>query len=163
MYKPYSKRSLSYITLISALLSLTGCEYFLGIHGKPAENTRTASFEQRRDEEVFSTFYEIYFDSNSKTLNAEAKASVIAIADLIKTSAPRTVIVSGYSDSFGNAAYNHTLSKNRARAVANALQEQGIKEGLMTIEALGEAEPLIPTQDEIKILENRRVRIALKK
>ncbi len=163
MHSLYNKRVLNYIILLCFITSLTGCESFLGTPGVPAQNPRTASIEPRRDEEVFSTSYNILFDSGSIALNKDAEASIKNISDLIKKSEPTLIIVSGHSDSFGNSAHNQHLSRKRAQAVVAALKKRGIEESLMTIKALGEAEPLVPTQDGVKILENRRVMVELRK
>lgn len=158
----YRKDKLNYIILIVALFLLTGCESLFG-KGKPAYNPRTASIEHRRDEEIFSTFYDVYFDFNSTKINEESMAVIQHIAQLTQQSKPALVNVSGYSDRSGNSTYNRHLSLKRAKAVAKALKSAGVAASLIKIQAYGEDNPSVPTQDDVKILENRRVVIQLAK
>jgi len=158
----YRKNKTNYIILIAAFLALTGCESLFG-RGKPAYNPRTASIEHRRDEEVFSTFYNVHFDFNSTKIDEESSAVVQHVAQLIQQSKPAVVNVSGYTDLSGDPVYNKHLSLKRAKAVAKALKAAGVSATLIKVRAYGEDDPNVPTQDDVKILENRRVVIQLAK
>lgn len=163
MYSLSQKQTLNYIILMMTIVTLSGCETFFGAPGKTAKNSRTASLEHRRDEEIFSAAYEILFDSNSAALNSDARAEIDHIAELIKKSNPTLIAVSGYSDSFGDAVYNKAMSRKRATTVSKALKARGVDGALIRTEAFGEEDPSVPTQDNVKILENRRVVIEIRK
>ena len=65
----------------------------------------------------------VFFDSDSATLRADAKAVIADTAPRIKPGS--TVILTGVADRRGNADANLTLSARRAEAVANALTAAG--------------------------------------
>lgn len=159
----YNKNPLNYIIIPLALLSLAGCDTFFGTKGKPAYNPRTASLENRRDEEIFSAQYDVHFDSNGTMPDQESSATIKTVAELIKKSDPTLVVVTGYTDTFGSASYNQILSKKRAQLVAKSLRKEGVNKDLIIVEGKGENDLLFPTQDEVKLLENRRVTIQIKK
>jgi len=159
----YNKKPLNYIIMVAVLVSLTGCDTLFGTKGKPATNSRTASLENRRDEEVFTTSHQVHFESNGVSPDEESMETIKMVADMIVRSQPTLVIVTGYSDTYGPAASNQKISVKRAGAVAKLLQKQGVDSGLIRTEGKGETDLLIPTQDNIKLLDNRRVVIQLQK
>ncbi len=151
-----------FIIVLLSVAGLTACESMFG-KGKAPYDSRIASLEHRRDEEVFVSFYEVFFEPNSVSLSDEARLTVDHVAEMIIKSKPTITTITGYTDSFGNAQYNKLLSSRRAKAVVSALQAKGVNTSKVRVQALGEEDPSIPTQDEVKILENRRVVIQLKK
>ncbi len=106
---------------------------------------------------------EIYFESNSIALSAEALETIQDVAESIKQTKPTYVKIIGYADRSGNPDYNLRLSTRRSGAVAAALKKQGVPARLFRNESCGEEAASIPTQDGVKILENRRVVIQLQK
>lgn len=72
---------------------------------------------------------------------------------------PVRVVVAGHADRSGSAAYNLRLSEQRAHTVARTLATMGIPDDAMTIEAFGETQPRIPTDDGVREPRNRRVEI----
>ncbi|HEY0901697.1 MAG TPA: OmpA family protein [Micavibrio sp.] len=162
--KPITPRN--YIIMgacLMSLLPLTACETLFGAKGVSHYPTRTASIEQRRDEEVFTTQYEILFESGLK-MNAESTQTLAYLADIIEKSKPTLTRITGHTDSFGDAGYNQRLSLKRAKMVARKLhKDHGIETRDFLITGVGEADPAVPTVDGAKLLENRRVVVELKK
>lgn len=109
------------------------------------------------------TSREIYFGVDSILLDDEARATLQDLAEDIKKSTPAQVLVSGYTDRSGPKAHNLRLSDKRARTVAAALVKQGVPTSLVKTQSCGEEESAVPTNDGVKILENRRVVIQLQK
>ena len=60
----------------------------------------------------------------------------------------------------GPAEYNQTLSVNRALSVNDFLTGKGVS-GSLAISGKGEADPRVPTPDEVMEQENRRVEIRI--
>lgn len=69
----------------------------------------------------------VYFDAGKSTLSDAGKATVAAIAGLVKQDAGK-VDITGYADSTGDPAQNAEIAKNRAMAVRDALQADGVAE-----------------------------------
>ena len=72
---------------------------------------------------------DVLFASGSTAISAQGKSDLMAFAQQAKATKGYQVTVNGYTDSTGNAAENQRLSKARANAVINFLQE---KAGLST-------------------------------
>src|SRR6185312_11172707 len=70
----------------------------------------------------------VYFDVGKTTLSDEGKAAVKAIADLVKKDGGN-IDVTGYVDASGDPAQNQQIAKDRAMAVRDALQADGVDAG----------------------------------
>jgi outer membrane protein OmpA-like peptidoglycan-associated protein len=71
------------------------------------------------------------------------------------------VIVGGYTDTAGSAAFNLRLSARRATAVANILLREGVEDWRIATRGFGESFPRVPTRDGVSEPRNRRVEITL--
>jgi Bacterial protein of unknown function (DUF937)/OmpA family len=74
----------------------------------------------------------VYFDVGQTTLSDAGKATVAAIADLVKKDGGK-VDVTGYADSTGDPAQNAEIAKNRAMAVRDALQAGGVDPAMINL------------------------------
>lgn len=77
-------------------------------------------------------------------------------ADFERGEVPR-IILSGHTDTSGPADYNMGLSERRARAVAAELVARGIPESALEVTWFGETQLRVPTADEVREPQNRRV------
>lgn len=68
-------------------------------------------------------------------------------------------IVSGYTDTVGEASANRRLSCRRAQAVRDLLVRQGVPPSYIALFAFGEERPRLSTEDEVAEARNRRVEI----
>ncbi|MGI9509276.1 MAG: OmpA family protein [Geminicoccaceae bacterium] len=102
----------------------------------------------------------VFFPWNQAKLTPIA---LTALDDLVKkyggSDQPASLTVSGHTDSSGSKAYNDQLSKERAEAVAQALAERGLRDGVR-VEWYGESQPRIELPDGSREQENRRVEIS---
>ena len=101
--------------------------------------------------------YLMFFDLNSAALTPEAQTIVDDAATNAKTAGVRSLQVVGHTDRTGTAAYNMRLSARRAETVGQALIERGIPAEDIRLEAMGEEDPLVPTEDGVPEPQNRRV------
>jgi OOP family OmpA-OmpF porin len=92
---------------------------------------------------------------------SEPAMKVIAVAVAEAQASGGVVIVIGHTDRAGADDYNLRLSLGRAEAVAAVLVEGGVSPDQISIEAIGEAEPLVPTDDGERNSLNRRVVITV--
>ena len=104
----------------------------------------------------------VYFDYNSRDLNADMKARVDAVAQWILQSAPgRKVLVEGHCDERGTGEYNLSLGEDRAAAVREELYRQGVNPGLVSTVSYGKERPMDLGHDEAAWAKNRRVQFLL--
>jgi outer membrane protein OmpA-like peptidoglycan-associated protein len=101
----------------------------------------------------------LYFASGSNALSAESKATLDQASRLYRDGKPIVMVVSGSSDSVGNAAANLKLSQARADAVLQGLIARGIPAERFQVLAKGETEPAIQTAKGVAEPRNRRVEI----
>jgi OmpA-OmpF porin, OOP family len=101
--------------------------------------------------------YLMFFDLNSAALTPEALVIVGNAATNAESTGVRSLQVVGHTDRTGTAAYNMKLSARRAETVGQALIERGIPAEEISLEAMGEEDPLVPTEDGVPEPQNRRV------
>jgi outer membrane protein OmpA-like peptidoglycan-associated protein len=107
------------------------------------------------------TSYLVFFDFNKYNLTMDAKKIVDNAAMAAKD--PKAGVthldVTGHTDTVGSDAYNMKLSKRRAEAVKAELVRQGVPANEIAIFAKGKKDPLVPTGDNVREPQNRRVEI----
>jgi outer membrane protein OmpA-like peptidoglycan-associated protein len=99
----------------------------------------------------------VTFATGSTTLTSHDKAVIASVARILKANPHVAIRVQGNTDSTGSAAFNLTMSRNRAQTVVNALHALGIATNRMTIVANGESRPLVPNDTPARRSMNRRV------
>ncbi|AQR63015.1 cell envelope biogenesis protein OmpA [Brevundimonas sp. LM2] len=103
----------------------------------------------------------VYFDWDRSDLTAEARSVVTQAATYAKSGQPTRVLVVGYADTSGSAAYNVGLSNRRARTVADALVSNGVNGGVIALDGKGETNLARPTADGVREPLNRRATIGI--
>ena len=103
----------------------------------------------------------ILFETNSSTLQSEAKTNIRSLALLLNKYPDTNILVTGHTDSDGTGEYNQTLSEQRAKSVSNYSMAQGIKSGRFSVIGLGENEPVESNESAYGKQQNRRVEIAV--
>jgi outer membrane protein OmpA-like peptidoglycan-associated protein len=79
----------------------------------------------------------ISFAFDSVELSLESRQSLNRATELMRQSEGSSAFIAGYSDSEGNAAYNHQLSQTRAAVVADYLISRGVQEYRLEVEGRG--------------------------
>jgi OmpA-OmpF porin, OOP family len=69
------------------------------------------------------------------------------------------IAIKGYTDAYGNANYNRTVSESRANIVKTYLAGKGVSLQRMTTAGLGGANPIMPNTTAEGRRANRRVEI----
>jgi OmpA-OmpF porin, OOP family len=103
----------------------------------------------------------ILFESASAALRPESKPVLLQIAAAIKRCGDRKIEVSGHTDSTGTPGFNESLSKNRAKAVAEALAKTGIPMSRMQVAGYGPSKPVAPNDTAANKLQNRRIEFSV--
>lgn len=103
----------------------------------------------------------VSFDTDSYTLKPELRPVLDAVAQSLNQNPELRAHVVGHTDSTGQAAYNQTLSENRARSVTNYLARQGVAATRLTSEGRGLNDPIADNATAQGRAENRRVELYL--
>jgi outer membrane protein OmpA-like peptidoglycan-associated protein len=104
----------------------------------------------------------LYFESNSAELTAASRRELPDVVAAIRERAAADTSVVGHSDTAGDAQRNLELSLARARAIGDLLAAAGIDPATLEITSHGEANPLVPTGDNVPEPRNRRVEVTVR-
>jgi outer membrane protein OmpA-like peptidoglycan-associated protein len=120
--------------------------------------------ERREDTNAdvkFALQAEVLFSKDSAKLSGEAKSRISAIAEEIKTQNATKIRVFGFTDNLGSSAHGDVLSKQRANAVQEVL-DQELNDSNVTYEVRGYGEqyPIADNSTEAGRKKNRRVEVS---
>lgn len=101
----------------------------------------------------------INFTNDSFLLDTIATNKLDNVAEMLLCNSDAKVQLVGHTDSNHNAAYNVTLSMNRALAAVVYLKVQGVRSDLLIQQASGESSPIDDNNTEAGRASNRRVTI----
>lgn len=101
----------------------------------------------------------VFFDWGKQELSVDAKATLDRLADEFQQSGATRLELQSHSDRSGPASANVRMSRKRAEMVSDYLVSRGVSRSAIRIEAMGEADPLIATQDGVREIQNRRVEL----
>ncbi len=104
----------------------------------------------------------VFFGNNSYSLSARARAIVAEAAQAARGGGTTRIEVTGHTDRRGTVQVNQGVSVRRAQAVAAELRRLGIPRDQIITRGAGESEPMIPTADQVREPQNRRVEIVLR-
>jgi outer membrane protein OmpA-like peptidoglycan-associated protein len=87
----------------------------------------------------------VFDKGDAAGIRPQGKIQLAALASKIAAAgeAVGKVVVAGYTDRLGKAAYNEALSQRRARTVRQYLVSHGVAQALVSAEGKGEADPLV--------------------
>ncbi|HEX5007049.1 MAG TPA: OmpA family protein [Hyphomonadaceae bacterium] len=100
----------------------------------------------------------IEFDKSSAVVRP-ANAQLIDGIVRIAATCPGTLRIEGHTDNAGSPKMNAALSRQRARAVRDALIQRGISPDRISAEGFGAARPIADNGDEAGRARNRRIEI----
>ena len=101
----------------------------------------------------------IVFDYDKATLRAESGDALAAIVRYLGDHPDKNFYVVGHTDSRGTFAYNLGLSRDRARAVVEALKERGIASERLEPHGVGPLVPVFSNETDAGRERNRRVEL----
>ena len=131
-----------------------------------APNTawKTTVFLLRNKSNVYSADEKVLFDTDKANIKLGAAEAPKQITGSIgQRYAASQVRVMGFADSRGDKSYNRELSEKRAEAVKNYLVAKGsIDAARVSIEPMGETQPVASNATAAGRQKNRRVEIAVR-
>lgn len=103
----------------------------------------------------------IFFDFGSAKLKSESRPELNRLVNIMRRNRGLKISIEGHTDSVGSKSKNLQLSKQRARAVADYLQEHNISENRFKPKGFGYAKPVATNKTEEGRQKNRRVEIRI--
>ncbi|MGH8258690.1 MAG: OmpA family protein, partial [Steroidobacteraceae bacterium] len=104
---------------------------------------------------------DVLFNTGSAQLKPGATLQLTRLADFMRGNAKTRIIIEGYTDGRGSAAYNDMLSEQRAQAVASVLESQGVAMDRVQTIGRGKSFPVASNATPAGRQQNRRVDIIL--
>lgn len=87
------------------------------------------------------------FDFDKAVLRPEGRATLDGFVGKLNGVDIQKINATGHTDRFGSDRYNHTLSHNRAEAVKTYLVAKGVQSDRVSIEGMGETQPVTKAGD----------------
>ncbi|USW95144.1 OmpA family protein [Pseudomonas proteolytica] len=107
------------------------------------------------------TFGDVLFATNKADLKSSGLMNINKLAQFLQENPDRKVIVEGYTDSTGSAAYNQTLSERRATSVQVALIKMGVNPSRIVTAGYGKEYPIADNSSVSGRAMNRRVEVTI--
>lgn len=98
-----------------------------------------------------------FFDTDKYDLKYESWESITQFTYFLRARPDKKVEIQGHTDSRASDAHNMRLSKNRAKAVYDALIAQGVDPKRLSYKGYGESKPTVPNDSDVNMSLNRRV------
>ncbi len=105
----------------------------------------------------------IYFELNSNALSEQAYEKLDRVVDYISNHPDSQIIIEGYTDSYGDYAYNKNLSKYRADMIKSYFAGLGIASSQIQAIGRGPENPIASNTTLAGRKKNRRVEVRVKR
>ena len=103
----------------------------------------------------------LFFDWGKGDIRRDDEAILDQVAEAWRARTGQRLRLTGHTDRSGGAIFNRQAGMERAKAVRLALEKRGIPRDAMSITSFGEDRPLVPTEDGVREVQNRRVEIVI--
>ena len=123
------------------------------------ENELSDLKAKKTDRGIVVTLGDVLFDTGKATLKPGAYTTIDRLAQTLKASADRKVLIEGHTDSVGSEEYNQQLSERRAQAVQAALMERGVSTEQISTIGKGKSAPVASNDNAAGRQQNRRVEL----
>ncbi len=103
----------------------------------------------------------LYFAHNSSSLTDTAIMGLTALLQVLDTVNVKQITITGHTDITGEATYNQQLGLKRAEKVSKYLISQGISKQLISVNSMGETQPIYTNTTSEGRQKNRRTVISI--
>ncbi|MGI9332272.1 MAG: OmpA family protein [Gammaproteobacteria bacterium] len=107
--------------------------------------------------ETFAIVTNVNFEFDSAVLRADARPKIDDVISGLRASPSVNVAVVGHTDAVGSAAYNQSLSEQRAASVRTYMISNGIDASRLRARGEGESRPMVSNNTAAGRAVNRRV------
>ncbi|MBR4927330.1 MAG: OmpA family protein [Alphaproteobacteria bacterium] len=144
--------------LILGTTMLTGCHHLCEeCAGGKCDITPAIAAEDITHQMVLNKTSHFAFDSAA--LSEQAKADLKPLIERLKENANEKVMIKGYTDITGPAAYNQTLSEQRAMSVKDYLISEGIAANRIETKGYGASHFIATNETPAGRAQNRRTEV----
>ncbi len=105
--------------------------------------------------------FNVFFDFDRADITAASAAVIRDAATAARASGVTQIHVTGHTDSAGKQGYDQALSERRAAAVRRELVADGVQAASIVATGVGKTGQMVPTGDQVREVQNRRVEIVL--
>src|SRR5688500_18887363 len=117
---------------------------------------------RREGEAIFINFKEkVLFAFNESDLSNNAEANLLKLSNILDKYPETNIVIIGHTDSKGTNSYNQTLSERRANSVSYYLRNHNISASRITVQGLGETDPIATNDSDEGRSLNRRVEFVI--
>jgi outer membrane protein OmpA-like peptidoglycan-associated protein len=104
---------------------------------------------------------DVLFDFNKYTLKPDAREKLAKVSGILLAYPGLKMQVEGYTDNIGSDEYNQKLSQERADAVREYLQSNGVPDTNITAQGFGKTHPIADNSTNSGRAQNRRVEMVV--
>ena len=104
----------------------------------------------------------VFFDWGKPEIRSDDTATLDQVAAGWSANPGDMLDLAGHTDRSGSASHNLRASRLRAEMVRDELLKRGVAPANIRIRAYGEDRPLVPTEDGVREVQNRRVEITFR-
>jgi outer membrane protein OmpA-like peptidoglycan-associated protein len=119
-----------------------------GLSAKPGSDEEMSEGKFPTAIERSNVINTILFDFNESGINEQSAQELDRIYELLEKYPDIHIELKGRTDSRGNPDYNLQLSEKRAQSAAEYLVSKGIDRGRITVEAVGDSDPVASNHNE---------------
>lgn len=130
---------------------------------KPATIPKATVETEVYELDKIHVFKNVLFDFDKFRLLETAKMEMQKIYDYVKSESSLQIFINGHTDNVGSISYNQILSNQRAKAVADYLQQLGLAREQITWQGHGGSRPVADNASEVGRRHNRRVEFLITK
>ncbi len=113
------------------------------------------------DRGLVLTLGDVLFASGSAELQSGDNRNLEKLVTFLNEYPERDVLIEGHTDNVGSAAFNQTLSRQRAESVRRYLTERGIQSRRIDVSGVGLARPVASNETATGRQQNRRVEVII--
>ncbi|WP_428657199.1 OmpA family protein [Runella sp.] len=146
-------------------------EFLTNISLVPAAGTVASPAKRFVNEKIFDNIKagqsvsiedNIYFDQSSYILRTEAFGQLTRLAAIMAKTPAIQIEIVGHTDNVGDPRLNKILSEQRAKVIANFLENEGVEESRLIYRGEGGTKPIAPNDTDDNRRRNRRVQFLIK-
>lgn len=104
----------------------------------------------------------VFFDWGKPDIRSDDAATLDKIAEAYRARPSNQLQLAGHTDRSGSVWANRAAGLRRAQVVRVELENRGIPRNAISVTSFGEDRPLVPTEDGVREVQNRRVEISIK-